>query len=202
MTRRPPRNPASSNQLRIIGGQWRGRKLSFPDHEGLRPTPDRVRETLFNWLQYQLPGAACLDLFSGSGALALEALSRGAASAQLVERAAVVARQLQSNLKLLQACNAQVEQDSAQRWLQRQQQSGLQYDLVFLDPPFRQGMLAECCELLESGALLKPGAMVYIEAERELKTPPVPNHWQLHRHKEAGQVGYFLYHTTRDHTAE
>jgi len=193
MSRQPARRGAASLQLRIIGGEWRGRKLSFPDLDGLRPTPDRMRETLFNWLQYELPGARCLDLFSGSGALGLEALSRGAASVILVDRAAEVTRQLQANLALLQAEHGRVEQDQATRWLERQPPGGERFDLVFLDPPFRQGLLSSCCSLLEAGDLLSPEALIYVEAERELRTLPVPANWELHRHKSAGQVSCNLY---------
>ncbi|WP_210397219.1 16S rRNA (guanine(966)-N(2))-methyltransferase RsmD [Motiliproteus sediminis] len=193
MPRKPARRPAASNQLRIIGGEWRGRKLSFPTIDGLRPTPDRIRETLFNWLQLDLPGARCLDLFSGSGALGLEALSRGAGETVLVDRSGEVVRQLEVNLALLKAKRVRVEQDAAQRWLERHQQSGTQFDLVFLDPPFRQGMLEPCCALLEQGGLLSDNAMIYIEAEKELRQLPVPANWIQHRQKSAGQVSCYLY---------
>ncbi len=180
------------NTLRIIAGQWRGRKLPFPDQQGLRPTPDRVRETLFNWLQPVIPGSRCLDLFSGSGALGLEALSRGAASAVLVDSSTAVVGQLRRNLQLLNADNAEVVQSSAQSWLAHNQQLSAGFDLVFLDPPFRQGMLEQCCELLEQSELLSPGARIYVEAEKELSPLPLPQNWQLLRQKDCGQLTSYL----------
>ena len=200
MPRKQRRNTPQSNHktgkgvntLRIIAGQWRGRKLNFPDLEGLRPTPDRVRETLFNWLQPSIEGSRCLDLFSGSGALALEALSRGAGSATLIDSSKSVINQLRMNLDLLKAENAQIIQASAPLWLEQQLQQPRSFDLVFLDPPFRQGMLESCCELLEKGTLLKDQALIYIEVERELKTLPLPGNWQILRQKDSGQVSSYL----------
>ncbi|HSG03167.1 MAG TPA: 16S rRNA (guanine(966)-N(2))-methyltransferase RsmD [Marinobacterium sp.] len=180
--------------LRIIGGQWRSRKLSFPAVEGLRPTPDRVRETLFNWLQSVTPAARCLDLFSGSGALSFEALSRGAASATLVDASSQACRSLRANLQSLRAQNAEVVQSNALTWLESQPEDmSARFDLVFIDPPFRKGWLQPIAELLESHNLLADEAYIYIEAERELGTPELPANWQLHREKHAGQVSYRLY---------
>ncbi len=184
----------SRTSLRIIGGQWRGRKLDFPAIEGLRPTPDRVRETLFNWLQTDVPGAQCLDLFTGSGALGLEALSRGAAAVTFVDRAPEVARQLRTNLNLLKAQNAEFVTASALDWLeQRPAGEDVRYDLVFIDPPFRKGMVAPICALLEQRNLLQSQAMIYIETESELPLEGIPENWQLHREKTAGQVAYRLF---------
>ncbi|WP_417533761.1 16S rRNA (guanine(966)-N(2))-methyltransferase RsmD [Marinobacterium stanieri] len=193
--RRPQNGPElSRTSLRIIGGQWRGRKLDFPAIEGLRPTPDRVRETLFNWLQTDVPGAQCLDLFTGSGALGLEALSRGAASVTFVDRAPEVARQLRSNLNVLKAQNAECVTASALDWLeQRKTGEEARYDLVFIDPPFRKGMVAPICTLLEQRQLLQSQAMIYIETEAELPLEGIPENWQLHREKKAGQVAYRLF---------
>ncbi len=198
-TRAPQRSASraaksASNSLRIIAGQWRGRKLRFADLPGLRPTPDRVRETLFNWLQQDIVGARCLDLFSGSGALALEALSRGAAEATLVDSARPVIDQLATNLALLNAGNARVVHASAAVWLQQPgspHDSG-NYDLVFLDPPFRQGLLAECCRLLEQSGRLAARAWIYIEVEKELNPLPIPAGWQVLKHKDSGQVSSYL----------
>ena len=192
--RRPGANPATgSNKLRIIGGRWRSRKLEFASLPGLRPTTDRVRETLFNWLQAKIPGARCLDLFAGSGALGLEALSRGAAHVTLVDSADAVVRQLRLNLELLDTeQHASVVHSQASRWLQSAI-TGERFDLVFLDPPFAQGMLAECCEALEQQGLLQPNAWIYIEAEKILQPLPVPSHWQLHRSLNAGQAGCYLF---------
>ena len=199
MSRRNPRRAAPKNtnpdsELRIIGGEWRSRKLSFPDAEGLRPTPDRVRETLFNWLQAITPGARCLDLFSGSGALSFEALSRGAAQATLIDASPQVVRVLKSNLQTLKAQNAEVHEADALRWLEMQPADLSQrFDLVFLDPPFRKDLLEPIAELLESRNLLADDAYIYVETESELGTPEVPSNWRLHREKQAGQVSYRLY---------
>ncbi len=207
MSRRAPgRRPATNKtgptksgnqQLRIIAGEWRGRKLSFPAIEGLRPTPDRVRETLFNWITAHVPGAKCLDLFTGSGALGLEALSRGAAQATMVDLSAIATGQLQTNLQTLKAKNATVIQADVQHWLNRQNDSQ-QYDLVFMDPPFRKDLAAACCEQLEAQGLLSNRAMIYVETESELSVLQVPENWHLHREKNAGQVTYRLY--TREQT--
>jgi 16S rRNA (guanine966-N2)-methyltransferase len=175
-----------TSTVRIIGGEWRGRKLNFPEIEGLRPTPDRVRETLFNWLQGYLPGARCLDLFSGSGALGIEALSRGAASVTFVDQATEVVSQLRSNINLLKAQNAEIIAASALDWLDRRQpDQEPRYDLVFMDPPFNKG--------LERRSLLREEAMIYIETEKSLALDTLPANWVLHREKAAGQVAYRLF---------
>lgn len=201
MSRRRPNRPASQKtaavktgqqQLRIIAGDWRGRKLTFPAIEGLRPTPDRVRETLFNWVAAYVPGANCLDLFTGSGALGLEALSRGAKQATMVDLSSQATAQLQTNLQTLKADNARVINADVSQWLQ-QQTGDQQYDLVFLDPPFRKDLAARSCQLLESQGLLAERAMIYVETESELSLLEVPPNWQLHREKHAGQVTYRLY---------
>ncbi|MCW8883756.1 MAG: 16S rRNA (guanine(966)-N(2))-methyltransferase RsmD [Motiliproteus sp.] len=196
MARKQQRRPVTSNRagntLRIIAGQWRGRKLPFPDQPGLRPTPDRVRETLFNWLQMHVPGSRCLDLFTGSGALALEALSRGAAKATLIDSSKAVIEQLGSNLRTLSAENVELVHNSALNWLQ-QPQTQNHYDLVFLDPPFRQQMLEPCCQLLENSGLLSSNGLIYIEAERELTPLPTPASWTLLKQKQSGQVISYLF---------
>ncbi|GAA5315936.1 MAG: 16S rRNA (guanine(966)-N(2))-methyltransferase [Candidatus Pelagadaptatus aseana] len=180
-----------SNRLRIIGGQWRGRKLDFAAVEGLRPTGDRIRETLFNWLQADLPGAHCLDLFSGSGALGLEALSRGVASAVLLEKNATAAQQIQSNLTLLGSDAGQV--------LQRDTLSHLQhppprpYQVVFLDPPFALNLWQTVIDSLETHDWLDDGAAIYIETPKN-QSLVIPSHWQLHRQKHSGQISYSLYY--------
>jgi 16S rRNA (guanine966-N2)-methyltransferase len=179
--------------LRIIAGQWRGRKIRFPAVEGLRPTPDRVRETLFNWLAPVITEAHCLDLFAGSGALGLEALSRGAASTTFVDQSPKVKAALEENLQVLGSERGRVQTLDAIRWLQQATSLPNAFDVVFMDPPFRQELLRGCCDLLAQKALLKPDAYIYIEAEKELRTLPVPAHWELHRHKVAGQVQYALF---------
>lgn len=179
----------SVNQLRVIGGQWRGRRLHFPDAPGLRPTPDRVRETLFNWLAPVLPGARCLDLFAGSGALGIEALSRGATEVVFVERHPVVVRALRANLECLNAQGARVEQAEALAWLRQPQAP---FDIALLDPPFGQGLLEPVCAALEQGGWLTPIAWIYLEAETELQPLLLPAQWTLQREKTAGAVTYRL----------
>ncbi len=187
MNKKPHSN---TGQVRIIGGQWRGRKLPVPDSAGLRPTTDRVRETLFNWLAADIQQARCLDCFAGSGALGLEALSRHAASATLLELERPVARQLEKNLHMLHADNGRVIHTNTLHWLA---QPGEPYDVVFLDPPFRQGLLEQTLVLLEQYHWLADGARVYVESEVDSGTLWVPANWQLYREKVAGQVAYRLY---------
>jgi len=196
--RRPERQPnkvgAGKQQLRIIGGEWRGRKLNFPDVEGLRPTPDRVRETLFNWLATYVPGGRCLDLFSGSGALGFEALSRGANHVTLVDNSPEVIYQLRQNIQLLKTQNAELISSSAIDWLEsRSSDLEIQYDVVFMDPPFRKDLTPLCCLLLEQKKMLAAHAMIYVETESEVTELTVPDNWTLHREKKAGQVTYRLY---------
>lgn len=183
------RKGGGSNTLRIIGGQWRGRKLRFPDGEGLRPTTDRVRETLFNWLQPVIAGARCLDLFSGSGALGLEALSRGASQVVFLERNPRAVKALKENLALLQATNAEVHQADALAWLHGRAEP---FDVIFLDPPFRQNLLAPALKLLAEGGWVAAGARIYMELESEQGEPTLPPGWELLRSKQAGQVAYHL----------
>ncbi|WP_156124014.1 16S rRNA (guanine(966)-N(2))-methyltransferase [Enterobacter sp. Bisph1] len=182
---------AAAGQIRIIGGQWRGRKLPVPDSPGLRPTTDRVRETLFNWLAPSMVDARCLDCFAGSGALGLEALSRYAASATLLEMERSVAQQLQQNLATLKAINGKVVNTNTLTFLAN---PGTPHTIAFIDPPFRKGMLEETLHLLENNGWLADEALIYIESEVENGLPPVPTHWKLHREKVAGQVAYRLYH--------
>ncbi len=186
--------PSDTRPLRIIGGQWRGRKLSFPAVEGLRPTGDRIRETLFNWLAPYLPGARCLDLFAGSGALGLEALSRGAAEALLLERDPGAARGLKQNLAMLGSTEGQVIEGDSLKWLGSGAASA--FDVVFIDPPFQQRLWQASIDRLEEGGCLANDAAVYIESEPD--TPlEVPAHWHLHRDKTSGQVRYRLYFLER-----
>ena len=176
------------NQLRIIAGRWRGRKLTFAPVPGLRPTPDRVRETLFNWLGPVLQDARCLDLFAGSGAQGIEAASRGAAEVVLVDHDPLVVSTLREQLQLLDFSAARVVQQDVNSWLAT---AATPFDVVFLDPPFRQGRLPECIDRLESGGWLAAGARIYIEAEKSW-VPVLPDSWELYRSKQAGQVGYHL----------
>ena len=175
--------------LRIIVGTWRGRKLRFPHSAAIRPTPDRVRETLFNWLGAATQGADCLDLFAGSGALGLEALSRGAAHVTFVEQDATAARELSGRLTQWQAAGAQVVQMDALRYLAGAAQC---FDIVFLDPPFASLLLERAATLLETGAWLKAGALIYVECAARAGLPPLPQSWRLLKAKRAGEVGYHL----------
>lgn len=176
---------APSHQLRIIGGQWRSRRLRFPAVDGLRPTLDRVRETVFNWLQFDVEGARVLDAFAGSGALGFEALSRGAKEVIFLEKNPAAALQLKDNLKLLEARNAQVWAGDALLWLQQNPEP---YDLVFLDPPFRKQLLQPAIE----GLQLLPGALVYMEHEAGLALN-LPANWQEKKSKETKEFCFRLF---------
>jgi 16S rRNA (guanine966-N2)-methyltransferase len=160
-----------------------------PVAEGLRPTPDRVRETLFNWLAPELPGARCLDLFAGTGALCLEALSRGAGEAVMVEKAPAVAAALRANLVRLGARAAEVVNADALDYL-----AGpvAPFDIVFLDPPFRSDLIGRCAQLLAARGWVRPGGLVYVEAPARLDPLPLPAAWELVRSKRTGEVGYHL----------
>ena len=180
-----------AGSLRIIAGKWRSRKLAFPGEENLRPTPDRVRETLFNWLQADVPGSRCLDLFAGSGALGLEAASRGAAEVVLVEQNSMAASALEQNIRLLAADNIKLVVANALTWLTYGPGRG--FDIVFLDPPYKAGLLDECCQNLESGQSLAENAKIYIEHAAGDDEPVVPDNWICLKHKRAGQVVYKLF---------
>ncbi|GAA0343020.1 16S rRNA (guanine(966)-N(2))-methyltransferase [Morganella psychrotolerans] len=188
---------APQGQIRIIAGLWRGRKLPVLTHDGLRPTTDRVRETLFNWLMPVINGARCLDAFAGSGALGFEALSRHAAAVTFIELNRAVATQISANARLLTCDHATVVNQSAPQFLA---QPGTPFDVVFLDPPFRKGLLQETVDLLEQNGWLSANAMIYAEAEAESDPLIVPANWLCHREKVAGQVAYRLY--LRQATAE
>jgi 16S rRNA (guanine966-N2)-methyltransferase len=176
------------NQLRIIGGAWRGRKLAFEAVPGLRPTPNRVRETLFNWLAPVIRDARCLDLFAGSGALGLEAASRGAGRCVLVEQQHAVVQTLREQVNRLKVEHVQVVEAEVLAWLSR---DATPFDIVFLDPPFRQGLLQACIERLERHGWLAESAWIYLEAERGLEIK-LPERWSWYRDKQAGQVSYRL----------
>jgi 16S rRNA (guanine966-N2)-methyltransferase len=181
--------------LRIIGGSWRGRTWRFPVGE-IRPTPDRVRETLFNWLSPSIAGARCLDLFAGSGALGLEALSRGAARVVFVERAAGAARELRQTLDLwggAQPATAQIHVADATAYLAGQPEV---FDVVFLDPPFAAGLLAQIIARLEAGQWLAANALVYAECPAREALPPLPAAWTVAKTGRAGEVGYHLLRRT------
>lgn len=177
------------NQIRIIAGTWRGRRLSFPSLKSLRPTPDRVRETLFNWLAGIIEGANCLDLFAGSGALGFEALSRGAAKVTFVDSATEAITSLRANQQMLKAENIEIHHMNAEEYLSQTKE---QFDIVFLDPPFQQQMIPTYCQLLEKNNLIKSNGHVYIETDTALSPNDLPQNWQIIKQKQAGQVLYYL----------
>jgi len=180
---------AAAGRIRIIGGSLRNSRLDVPELPGLRPTPERVRETLFNWLAPVIDGARCLDLCSGTGALGIEALSRGAAGVQFVERDARVAQSLRANLARLEADAGQVAVLDAGLFLQGAAQP---YDLVFLDPPFALDLWPALARQLEQAGWLAARGWVYVESPRGL-APALPPNWQLHREGQAGEVRFALY---------
>lgn len=181
-----------SNTLRIIGGQWRGRKLAFPDIEGLRPTGDRIRETLFNWLGPYLEGARCLDLYAGSGALGFEALSRGAQGVTFIDNHPKVIQSLKDHAERLQTHSNTIWQGSAIDWLQTTHLDDKPFDIIFLDPPFAEELWNRTIDSLVSFQWLAPQGWVYIETPRGI-TVSTPSDWKLHRQKTSGQVDYSLY---------
>lgn len=186
-----PKGHNGLGQLRIIGGEWGSRKLTFPDAPGLRPTPDRVRETLFNWLAMDIAGAKVLDVFTGSGALFFEALSRGASKGLALDNSAAAISSLRQNLGMLNCTTGQVTQADSLRHLETQ--TAEPFDVVFLDPPFHQNLLASACALLESHGWLAENAWIYTESETPPSATGLPGSWRLHREKKAGQVYYALW---------
>lgn len=178
-------------EIRIIGGTWRGRKLPVPDVPDLRPTPDRVRETLFNWLAPYIQGAYCLDPFAGSGALGFEALSRGAKHVVMVDQSSVVIKQLKENIQKLNAANAEVYQASVPEGLKKPLKP---FDIIFLDPPFKKDLLLPICFFLKENDFLAKDAVIYVEAKDSLEAQPLPTGWKILKSKKAGQVYYHLIH--------
>lgn len=188
---RSGKRPLTRGQLRIIGGQWRGRKLNFSAAPGLRPTTDRVRETLFNWLAPNIDGARCADLFAGSGALGLEALSRGASRCDFVDSSTAALTQIERHLEAVGATSrAGCHPLSALQFLRAARGT---YDIVFIDPPFGKKLAEPACALLAEHGLLAAGALVYVETAASEPCPPVPPGWKLHREKRAGGVAYRLF---------
>mgnify|MGYP003117045471 FL=1 len=180
---------ATKGQIRIIAGQFRGRKLPVLMADGLRTTTDRVKETVFNWLMPYIQDAHCLDCFAGSGGLGFEAMSRGASTVTLIELNKLAAQQLKANKTLLKADEIQVIQQNALDFLQNNQQ---RFSLVFIDPPFRKGLAQQTAQLLNEKSLTDD-ALIYVEMETDNNTQIMPSHWQLLKEKIAGQVVYRLY---------
>lgn len=175
----------------MIAGEWRSRKISFPAIDSLRPTPDRVRESLFNWLRFDIEGAKCLDLFAGSGILGIEAASRGADQVVLVEHNTHACRFIAKNLERLVARRIELRQQNVEAFLARDTPQA--YDLIFLDPPFRQGLIPVCIEAIEQQRWAANGAKIYIEIEADAKPEIIPADWYLLKYKKAGAVGSYLY---------
>ena len=190
MAKRQKRNNPRPGRLRIVAGNWRSRLLDIADVPGLRPTSERIRETLFNWLEPQIHGARCLDLFAGTGALGLEALSRGAGSTVFVEKSMPAASALNTNINTLGAERAVVRHMDALDYLRGENSE--RFDLVFLDPPFATDMIDEVCRLLAERKMLADDACIYIEQERSKAEPGLPESWQVLKNKTAGNVRYML----------
>ena len=178
------------NSLRIIGGDWRSRRLQFAEVAGIRPTPDRVRETLFNWLSTRIIGARCLDLFAGSGALGFEAASRGANPVLLVDHNKAVTETLTRQKQALNAHQVRVIRQDALAFLQQTEQL---FDTVFLDPPFNTDLLQQALSVLVTRALIAPFALLYIEFPTQSERPQCLNNFRCIHEKTAGQVRYGLY---------
>lgn len=179
-----------AGSLRIIAGNWRGRQLTFPDVEGLRPTGDRVRETLFNWLQPVLGFSRCLDCFAGSGALGFEAASRGAASVVMVEADRLAFNTLKENQASLQAEQCELIQDRVESYLDS---SNTKFDVVFLDPPYQLDLWSPVAAMLTEKDLLNAGARIYLEYPKRQPQPVLPQSWHCLREKQAGDVKYALF---------
>lgn len=178
-----------SHFIRIIAGQWRGRRLPVLDQATLRPTKDIVRETVFNWLQPYLPGSRCLDAFAGSGALGFEAASREAGEVIMLEPQMDTFKNLQQQQNILQGSHVAVLQVKAETYLQQQPEP---FDIVFLDPPFKVGVLSEVCRLLADHGWLHSGSHVYLEAAKSEGYPELPSQWSWQRQKASGDVVYGL----------
>jgi 16S rRNA (guanine966-N2)-methyltransferase len=181
---------STPGRLRIVAGKWRSRLLAVAEVPGLRPTSERLRETLFNWLAPTIEGARCLDLFAGTGALGIEALSRGAASVDFVEISKVAVRALRASIKALGATNAEIHEKDALAYLRSE--PSVKFDTVFLDPPFATDKYEELCRLLASHGWLANGAYIYLEQESGQQIPDLPDGWELLKEKTAGNVRYSL----------
>ena len=178
------------NKLKIIAGEWRSRQLTFADTPGLRPTPTRVRETLFNWLQYEVKASKCLDLYAGSGSLGFEAASRGAKSVVMVESNPQTCRLIKENIIKLSADQIKIKQTNVFKFLA---EDATQFNLVFLDPPFKKDLVQQSCHWLEDKNWLTPAAKIYVEAENKLLLNNMPSNWHCLKNKKAGEVEYYLF---------
>ncbi|MFT5759899.1 MAG: 16S rRNA (guanine966-N2)-methyltransferase, partial [Alteromonadaceae bacterium] len=187
--RKQANKSAAKGSIRVISGKYRGRKLPVLMAEGLRPTTDRVKETVFSWLMPYIQESTCLDCFAGSGGLGFEALSRGATHVSFVELNKAAVTQLQENQQLLNVNNMSIIQSDAVDFIEKNTKK---YDVVFLDPPFRKGFVAQAASLLDKNSLAE-NALIYVEMEGESSEQLLPHHWQLLKEKIAGQVIYRLY---------
>ena len=184
----------TGNTLRVIGGKWRSRKINFPAIDNLRPTGDRIRETLFNWLQSTVPGASCLDLFAGSGACGIEALSRGARHVVFIEQDVSAANSIAANLRSLAAPEGEVKCSDALAWLTSYDESnGMKFDIVFVDPPYQRDLAILSAQKLEMSGCLKSAALIYVESDKLLELDSFPRNWRQLKHKKAGKVNYYLF---------
>jgi 16S rRNA (guanine966-N2)-methyltransferase len=188
-----PKSPnGSRNSVRIISGEHRSRKIQFPDVPGLRPTADRIRETLFNWLREDVAGARCLDLFAGSGALGLEALSRGASAVSFIDASSAAIAAIRTALTTLRIDGSSVYHADAQAWIKAQPNTVAPYDIVFLDPPFAANLLPSVCHLLVDSSLLSPGSKIYLESATDLSDADLPKSWVKLKSGKAGAVFFYL----------
>jgi len=197
MSRR--RNKDQENRIRIIGGTHGSRQIRFPQIEGLRPTSDRIRETLFNWLQEDIVNASCLDLYAGSGALGFEAMSRGASSVQFVEINPQAIDALQQNRDLLNLSAVEITRSSVINWLSAGTESAgndKQFDIVFVDPPYSSDLLMATCEHMAEKRLLKSGAKIYLEYNEPIALNALPEAFKNLKQKKAGNVHYYLFENT------
>ncbi len=178
--------------IRIIGGRWRSRKVAFTNDGAIRPTPDRVRETLFNWLQPHIHGARCLELYAGSGILSIEALSRGAEHVIIVDQSSSTTHAIRNSLQSLDASTTRYQCIQADAGVWIEQQSQVAWDIIFLDPPFAGDELAAVLPLISNRQLLKTGGLIYIESPGELSRSDLPTEWEILRNKQASNVHYCL----------
>ncbi|MBE65243.1 MAG: 16S rRNA (guanine(966)-N(2))-methyltransferase RsmD [Gammaproteobacteria bacterium] len=183
---------SKENSVRIISGKYKSRKITFPSQSEVRPTGNRIRESLFNWIQLEITNSRCLDLFAGSGALGIEALSRGAAIATFIESNREAAFYIKKNLKNLGAINSDLIIAEATSWLKCSKDID-PFDIVFLDPPFKANLMFDCFQLLESNNMIADNGSIYIETETEFKEEILPESWRLSHKNQAGKVFYYLY---------